>query len=119
MPLPLFTCRALREQVLSQVVEGAPVSGEDGVYRGMNNYRDFRAGFRREHTVGAEKGSGAHGPLRASTNVRMTVRFDYQPDICKDYKETGYCGYGDACKFMHDRGDYKSGWELDRVSATA
>lgn len=38
---------------------------------------------------GAEKGSGAHGPLRASTNVRMTVRFDYQPDICKDYKETG------------------------------
>lgn len=28
-----------------------------------------------------------------------------------------YCGYGDACKFMHDRGDYKSGWELDRVRA--
>ena len=65
--------------------------------------------------MGAEKGSGTHGPLRASTNVRMTVRFDYQPDICKDYKETGYCGYGDSCKFIHDRGDYKSGWELDRV----
>ena len=32
----------------------------------------------------------------------------------QDYKETGYCGFGDACKFMHDRGDYKSGWELDR-----
>ncbi|KAI3438125.1 hypothetical protein D9Q98_000566 [Chlorella vulgaris] len=112
--------RALREQVLAQVNEEdgsaqpTAVSGEDGVYRGMNNYRDFRAGFRREHTVGAEKGSGAHGPLRASTNVRMTVRVDYQPDICKDYKETGYCGYGDACKFMHDRGDYKSGWEIDR-----
>ncbi|KAI7835984.1 hypothetical protein COHA_010128 [Chlorella ohadii] len=106
--------RALREQVLAQVEGAAPVSGEDGVYRGMNAYKDYRAGFRREHTIGAEKGSGAHGPLRASTNVRMTVRFDYQPDICKDYKETGYCGYGDACKFMHDRGDYKSGWELDR-----
>jgi hypothetical protein len=26
---------------------------------------------------------------------------------CKDYKETGRCGYGDSCKFMHDRGDYK------------
>ena len=74
-------------------------------------------GFRREHTVGAEKGSGTHGPLRASTNVRMTVRFDYQPDICKDYKETGYCGYGDSCKFIHDRGDYKSGWEIDRARA--
>lgn len=59
--------------------------------------------------------AGLHGPLRASSNVRMTVRFDYQPDICKDYKETGFCGYGDACKFVHDRGDYKSGWELDRV----
>lgn len=35
----------------------------------------------------------------------------------QDYKETGYCGYGDACKFIHDRGDYKSGWELERVSA--
>ena len=41
-------------------------------------------------------------------------RFDYQPDICKDWKETGYCGFGDACKFMHDRGDYKAGWELER-----
>ncbi|KAL4452264.1 hypothetical protein ABPG75_007926 [Micractinium tetrahymenae] len=107
--------RALREQVLAQARGEADVSGEgDGLYRGMNSYRDYRAGFRREHTVGAEKGSGTHGPLRASANVRMTVRFDYQPDICKDYKETGYCGYGDACKFMHDRGDYKSGWELDR-----
>eukprot|EP00878_Enallax_costatus_P042956 GHUV01050485.1.p1 GENE.GHUV01050485.1~~GHUV01050485.1.p1 ORF type:complete len:187 (+),score=39.71 GHUV01050485.1:107-667(+) len=40
-------------------------------------------------------------------------RFDYQPDICKDYKETGFCSYGDSCKFLHDRGDYKSGWELE------
>ena len=115
----LRRCRALREQVLGQVAEGeegAPLtSGEDGIYRGMNNYKDYRAGFRREHTVGAEKGTGSHGPLRASAHVRMTVRVDYQPDICKDYKETGYCGFGDACKFMHDRGDYKAGWELDRV----
>ena len=43
-----------------------------------------------------------------------TVRFDYQPDLCKDWKETGYCGFGDACKFMHDRGDYKAGWEIER-----
>ena len=114
--------RALREQVLRQVGSGedggggAPVSGgDDGAYRGLNNYRDYTAGFRREHTWGAEKGAGTHGPLRAATNVRMTVRVDYQPDICKDYKETGYCGFGDACKFMHDRGDYKAGWELDRV----
>lgn len=29
-------------------------------------------------------------------------------------RETGYCGYGDSCKFMHDRGDYKSGWQIER-----
>lgn len=34
------------------------------------------------------------GPKQASANIRVTCRFDYQPDICKDWKETGYCGYG-------------------------
>jgi len=53
------------------------------------------------------------GPVKPPLNVRLTCRFDYQPDICKDYKETGYCGYGDNCKFLHDRGDYKTGWQLE------
>ena len=22
--------------------------------------------------------------------------------------------FGDSCKFLHDRGDYKQGWQLDR-----
>ncbi len=66
--------------------------------------------------MAAEKGTGSHGPLRGNAYVRVTARFDYQPDVCKDYKETGYCSYGDTCKFMHDRGDYKSGWELDKVT---
>ena len=52
--------------------------------------------------------------MRASANVRLTFIMDYKPDICKDYKETGYCGFGDGCKFMHDRGDYKHGWQLDK-----
>ena len=63
-----------------------------------------------------EKATGAHGPLRGSTYIRMSARFDYQPDICKDYKETGFCSFGDSCKFLHDRGDYKSGWELEKVT---
>jgi RING finger protein 113A len=54
------------------------------------------------------------GPQRAVGNLRLNARFDYQPDICKDYKETGYCGYGDSCKFLHDRGDYKAGWQIER-----
>ncbi|KAJ1613154.1 Cwc24 p-like protein [Cryptosporidium canis] len=47
-------------------------------------------------------------------NVKLTLRMDYQHDICKDFKETGYCGFGDTCKFLHDRSDFKSGWQLDR-----
>lgn len=31
-----------------------------------------------------------------------------------DYKETGYCGFGDSCKFLHDRGDYKMGWQIEK-----
>ncbi|KAI7904356.1 uncharacterized protein BX663DRAFT_504795 [Cokeromyces recurvatus] len=54
------------------------------------------------------------GPQRAPANLRVTARFDYQPDICKDYKETGFCGYGDTCIFLHDRGDYKTGWQLEK-----
>ena len=117
--------RALREQKLklaaerlkknseNDVVCGAVVE-DDKVYRGTNAYTDYRAGFRKEQTIANEKGGGAHGPARASANVRMTYVMDYKPDICKDYKETGYCGYGDACKFVHDRGDYKQGWQLDK-----
>lgn len=60
-----------------------------------------------------------HGPLRANLHARVSCRFDYQPDICKDYKETGFCGYGDACKFVHDRSDYKGGWEIEKVRSFA
>ncbi|XXG82317.1 hypothetical protein AAC387_Pa10g0295 [Persea americana] len=110
--------RAIRERVLKQADESLKGQGkgraDEKVYRGMNAYTDYKAGFRREQTVAGEKAGGAHGPLRASAHIRSSMRFDYQPDICKDYKETGYCGFGDSCKFMHDRGDYKSGWQMER-----
>ncbi len=34
--------------------------------------------------------------------------------LCKDYHDTGYCCFGDSCLYIHDRGDYKSGWELEK-----
>lgn len=34
------------------------------------------------------------GPMRAPNFIRQSVRWDYAPDICKDYKETGYCTFG-------------------------
>lgn len=61
------------------------------------------------------------GPVKPLTSVPLkdyNVRFDYAPDLCKDYLETGYCGFGDSCKFLHDRGDYKMGWELDESTHT-
>lgn len=54
------------------------------------------------------------GPVKASTNVRMTITTDFAPDVCKDYKKTGWCGFGDSCIFLHDRSDMKQGWQLDR-----
>ena len=69
----------------------------------------------------AERGRGGEGvagrvggPLRAPAFMRTTCRFDYEPDICKDYKETGFCGFGDNCVFLHDRTDYKSGWQMEK-----
>ncbi|CAL1355693.1 unnamed protein product [Linum trigynum] len=111
--------RAIRERALKKAEEDLKGNkqisscGNEKLYKGIHGYTDHKAGFRRELTIASEKAGGSHGPLRASAHIRFSARFDYQPDICKDYKETGYCGYGDSCKFMHDRGDYKSGWQME------
>jgi RING finger protein 113A len=54
------------------------------------------------------------GPIKGPTNIRTITVTDYTPDVCKDYKQTGYCGFGDGCKFLHAREDYAAGWKLDR-----
>ncbi|KAK2962617.1 putative Pre-mRNA-splicing factor cwc24 [Blattamonas nauphoetae] len=54
------------------------------------------------------------GPIKSNTTVRIQTQFDYAPDICKDYFETGYCTFGDACKFAHIREDYKTGWQIEK-----
>lgn len=85
---------------------------EKKLYRGKAGYRDYTG--RSAETISKGKVSGTMGPVRAPTNIRNTSFFDYAPDICKDYKETGTCGYGDSCIFLHDRGDYKQGWQIER-----
>ncbi|CAF4337507.1 unnamed protein product [Rotaria sp. Silwood2] len=87
---------------------------DDKIYRGMNNYQQF---YEKKDTVKGNASSGLvrnKGPIRAPVHFRVSTRWDYQPDICKDYKETGYCGFGDSCKFLHDRSDYKHGWQLEQ-----
>ncbi|CAF1327418.1 unnamed protein product [Rotaria sordida] len=86
---------------------------DDKIYRGINNYQQF---YEKKDTVQGNASSGLvrnKGPIRAPAHLRVSIRWDYQPDICKDYKETGYCGFGDSCKFLHDRSDYKYGWQLE------
>eukprot|EP00745_Piridium_sociabile_P040287 TRINITY_DN77026_c1_g1_i3.p1 TRINITY_DN77026_c1_g1~~TRINITY_DN77026_c1_g1_i3.p1 ORF type:complete len:356 (+),score=89.66 TRINITY_DN77026_c1_g1_i3:33-1070(+) len=86
---------------------------DDKVYRGINNYAQY---YEKKDTAQGNAASGhvRKGPIRAPAHLRATVRWDYQPDICKDFKETGFCGFGDSCKFLHDRSDYKHGWQLER-----
>ena len=89
-------------------------SGEldEGVYRGMKAYRAYIQPDD-ERKLAKAKVTGALGPQKSTGNVKSTITLDYQMDVCKDYKESGYCGFGDSCKFLHDRSDYKSGWQLD------
>ncbi|XP_046403926.1 E3 ubiquitin-protein ligase RNF113A [Ischnura elegans] len=91
---------------------------DDKIYRGLNNYMQY---YEKRDTAQGNASSGMvrKGPIRAPSNLRSTVRWDYQPDLCKDYKETGFCGFGDSCKFLHDRSDYKFGWQLEREARVA
>jgi RING finger protein 113A len=88
---------------------------DDGQYRGQNAYHS--------HLKKSSEVPKAMrvGPQRSTSTIRTVTIVDYQPDVCKDYKgmfavfraptpmltilpETGYCGFGDTCKFLHDRG---------------
>ncbi|KAH7912422.1 hypothetical protein BJ138DRAFT_1004522 [Hygrophoropsis aurantiaca] len=83
---------------------------DDGQYRGQKAYRT--------HLKKSEDVPKAMrvGPQRSTNTIRTVTIVDYQPDVCKDYKETGYCGFGDTCKFLHDRGTYLAGWQLDKLA---
>lgn len=64
-----------------------------------------------------EQKNSVVGPTKQSlslANVRKISNVDYNPEICKDYKETGYCGFGDTCIFIHDRSNYKEGWQIEK-----
>ncbi|KAJ7049690.1 hypothetical protein C8F01DRAFT_1213133 [Mycena amicta] len=87
---------------------------DDGQYRGQKAYHS--------HLKKSSEVPKAMrvGPQRSATSTIRTVTIiDYQPDVCKDYKETGYCGFGDTCKFLHDRGTYLAGWQLDKLAEEA
>ncbi|XP_072418013.1 E3 ubiquitin-protein ligase RNF113A [Chiloscyllium punctatum] len=99
-----------RSQKIQEELKGKE---DEKIYRGINNYIKYVTP--KDTSMGnAASGMVRKGPIRAPEHLRATVRWDYQPDICKDYKETGFCGFGDSCKFLHDRSDYKHGWQIER-----
>jgi hypothetical protein len=67
-----------------------------------------------ENIKESKKSTSRFGPSSAPAYVRATTIVDYKPDLCKDYNETGYCGYGDTCIYLHDRTTYVSGNILDQ-----
>lgn len=79
----------------------------DGTYKGATTYQSFIQ--KNPDSAGKQ-----FGPMKAATNIRTVTFTDMAPDVCKDYKKTGYCGFGDSCKFAHMREDYKHGWQLDK-----
>ena len=52
---------------------------------------------------------------RMNKFIKSSIRFDYKSGICKDFRDTGFCGFGDNCIFVHDRSDLYSGWEIDNI----
>lgn len=92
---------------------------EPGIYRGLGGYKQYAE--RSDSAISASKFTGLLGPLRGNQYARQTMRVEFwnsssgtDGGICKDYKETGYCGWGDSCKYAHDRSDYKSGFQLEK-----
>ena len=95
----------------------------DDTYQGREAYK--HASRATTFTASQDKTHGRENPSLPSASYErqlsrlnkssgMTVRVDYQPHVCKDYYETGFCGYGDSCIFLHDRSEIKMSWQLDK-----
>lgn len=107
---PANDARAIRERNIELNESG--VTDDASLYRGQAGYKNYIKKDKQQ--LAANKFTGTQGPIRPSVFFRPSFRMDYQPDVCKDYKETGYCGYGASCKFLHDRGNYKQGWQIEQ-----
>jgi RING finger protein 113A len=90
----------------SNDLQAAPAQA-DGTYKGLAN----RTTFIQKNPNAPNRNVG---PIKAPTNIRTITVTDFAPDVCKDYKTTGFCGFGDNCKYLHAREDYKHGWQLDK-----
>ena len=98
---------ALSSKNLLGTTRATPSEAPDGTYKGLANATSF---IQRNPNAPTR----VVGPVKAPTNIRTITVTDFAPDVCKDYKQTGFCGFGDNCKYLHAREDYKHGWQLDK-----
>ena len=56
----------------------------DGTYKGAANYQSFIQ-------KNPDRALKQVGPVKSSSNVRTITVTDFAPDVCKDYKQTGFC----------------------------
>lgn len=106
--------RARRQEALERSKRLAESKQLDSEYHGLKGYQQFLIQKDTAKANAASDKNRVAGPVRASANLRVTCRFDYRPDLCKDYYETGFCGFGDSCIFLHDRSEYKSSYQLEK-----
>jgi RING finger protein 113A len=102
--------QALRQKEISKKIHSGDLDTE--LYRGLKGYALYAE--KSDASIYASKYTGSLGPVKAPSHLRATCRFDYAYGLCKDWKVSGYCGYGDSCIFVHDRSEFKTGWELEK-----
>lgn len=98
-----------RIEISKQIKEGTL---DPKVYRGQHGYANYFD--RTEEDLKKKQFNGTLGPTKKENYVKESARIDYNPELCKDYFETGHCAFGDTCIFIHDRTDYASGHQLEK-----
>lgn len=73
------------KNLLGSTRSGAKTSdaAPDGTYKGLANQTSFIQ-------KRPDAPSRTVGPVKAPTNIRTITITDYAPDVCKDYKQTGF-----------------------------
>jgi RING finger protein 113A len=69
-----------------EAAKGPEAEGDvekDGTYKGAKGYGNFIQ-------KNPDKLGKSVGPVKAPTNMRMITLVDFAPDVCKDYKQTGF-----------------------------
>lgn len=102
--------RELRRIEISKEIKEGKLDPK--VYRGQAGYASYFD--KTEDDLKKKQFNGTLGPTKVENYVKESARIDYNPELCKDYFETGHCAFGDTCIFIHDRTDYASGHQLEK-----